>query len=100
MSYNLVFHKTADQDIQDTIDWYNKQKELLGNRFYSNLKDRLNTISRNPFLWSIRYDNVHCALVNKFPYLIHYIIDENDKKVVVLGILHTSLNPSIWRKRK
>jgi len=99
MSYTLVFSKESDQDIEEVIDWYNEQQDGLGNHFYTLLKDKLEKLKENPHLWSVRYDEVHCAIVNVFPYLIHYIIEESMQKVVVLGVLHTSKNPDDWKKR-
>jgi len=99
MSYTLVFRKEADEDIEQAIDWYNVQNDRLGNHFYSQVKDKLEKLKVSPHLWSVRYDEIHCATVNVFPYLIHYIIEENEQKVVVLGVLHTSKNPNDWKKR-
>jgi plasmid stabilization system protein ParE len=100
MSFRLIIHKEADQDITRAIDWYNNQRDSLGSIFYSHLKEKLEKLQQNPHLWSVRYDNVHCAVVNRFPYLIHYIIEEKENKMVVLGVLHTSLNPKKWSQRK
>lgn len=99
MSYKLVLHKEAGQDIEEAIDWYSKQLDGLGNQFYAKLTDKLEKLKENPQLWSVRYDEVHCVIVNVFPYLIHYIIEESEKKVVVLGVLHTSKDPDNWRIR-
>ena len=100
MSYKLVLHKEAGQDIEEPIDWYSKQLDGLGNQFYAQLTDKLEKLKENPKLWSVRYDEVHCVIVNVFPYLIHYIIEESEKKVVVLGVFHTSKDPDNWRIRK
>jgi len=41
----------------------------LGKRFASQLLLTLNAIKRNPFFASVRYDDIRCAQVKKFPYL-------------------------------
>jgi len=38
-------------------------------------------------------------LVKKFPFLIHYIIDEANETVEVFAIIHTSRSPKIWEQR-
>ena len=99
MSYQLDFLLEANQDIDDAIEWYNKKKDGLGERLYELIKDKFNKLKDNPYLWSIRYDEVHCALVDVFPYLIHYIIEEDQQRILVLGVLHTSKDPAIWKER-
>jgi len=39
------------------------------------------------------------VLVEKFPFLIHYIIDEDSRVVNVYAIIHTSRNPKIWERK-
>jgi plasmid stabilization system protein ParE len=31
--------------------------------------------------------------------MIHYTIDEKDKTIIVLAVLHTSRNPELWKNR-
>ncbi len=99
MSYQLDFLLEANQDIEEAVEWYNKKKDNLGERFYELIKDKFNKLKDNPYLWSIRYDEVHCALVDIFPYLIHYIVEETNQRILVIGVLHTSKNPVIWKGR-
>jgi len=42
---------------------------------------------------------VRTVTLEKFPFLIHYYIDIENKKVVVLGVIHTSRNPELWEDR-
>jgi hypothetical protein len=56
-------------------------------------------MQENPKNFPIRYKSVHTFLVNKFPFLIHYKINEREKVIVVLGVIHTSRNPEIWDNR-
>ena len=100
MSYTLDFLPEAYQDLNEAVDWYNEQKEELGERLYHMVTNKMDKLKDNPFLWSVRYNEVHCALVDTFPYLIHYIIEEDRKRVLVLGILHTSKDPQTWKERK
>ena len=39
------------------------------------------------------------ALVNKFPYQVHYRVEEARKLIVVFGVTHTSRNPQVWKSR-
>lgn len=99
MSYELVFREETLQDISDSMDWYENQQEGLSDRFYLQLDNKLQKIAKDPFHYSIRYEAVHCAQMDKFPYLIHYIVEENRSRIVILGIIHTSRDPRTAEKR-
>jgi hypothetical protein len=54
---------------------------------------------KNPKAPNIRYKNVRTAVLNMFPFLVHYTIDERNKTIVVSAVLHTSRNPKLWESR-
>lgn len=89
----------AYQDIQEAIDWYNHQQPGLGGRFHMEIKATFNKLKTHPF-FQIRYDNVHCFLVKRFPYMVHYTIDEENSNIVVRAVFCTSKDPKIWKRRK
>lgn len=93
----VVFSKGADLDISESIEWYNKQKTGLGDVFFSRLIEKVESIEKNPLMYSIRYRNVHCTMLDQFPYLVHYIIDSN--RIVIIPVLHTKLNLRHWEQR-
>ena len=82
----------AKLDIQEAIDWYNDKQKGLGKKFHKEVKNGIARLEENPF-YAIKYNQIRCLSVPKFPYLLHFIVEEDDKKVIILGILHTSLNP-------
>lgn len=51
-------------------------------------------------MYAIRYEEVRCMLVSKFPYLVHFIIDKRKHLIEIFAVFHTSRNPKIWSKRK
>ena len=99
--YKLVVTPESINEIQNAIDYYNEQQKGLGKIFYSEIKLQLNLITKNPFTRSIRYDDVRFALTHKFPYAIHYTIDETNKSITIQAILSDYQNPDTkWRKRQ
>ncbi len=40
---------------------------------------------------------VRTAVLDVFPFMIHYIIDETQKSIIITAALHTSRNPDIWK---
>jgi hypothetical protein len=51
------------------------------------------SIKKNPHFASFRYEDVRCAQVPKFPYLVHYTIDEDTRTVLVAAIYSTRQEP-------
>lgn len=48
---------------------------------------------------TVRYKDVRIAHLDKFPYSIHFYIDEPDQKIIIIAILHNRRNPAIAYKR-
>ena len=97
MNYNLIILPKAAKDIGNAAKWYNKKSLGLGNRFVFNVNKKATFIKIMPYSFAIKYGNVRTTLVDKFPYLIHYFVDEINKEVLILAVLHTSRNPDIWK---
>jgi len=66
-------------------------------RFFSILKKHLNSLENSATHFAVRYDDVRCMPVKKFPYMIHYRI--HNKTVMVEAVLNTHRNPELWKKR-
>ncbi|MCB0431353.1 MAG: type II toxin-antitoxin system RelE/ParE family toxin [Flavobacteriales bacterium] len=99
MSFKIKIEQDAHSDIQHAIDWYNQQQPGLGRKFHAQVKTSFSKLRTNPF-FQIRYENIHCLPLKKFPFMVHFTIDEKGREVTVLAIFHTSLNPEGWKKRK
>ncbi|WP_269233815.1 type II toxin-antitoxin system RelE/ParE family toxin [Flavobacterium flavigenum] len=100
MSYFLKIDNDAFNDILNTSEWYEAQLKGLGLRYKNQVKKQINSLKKNPHLFSIKYDEIRCRKIEKFPFLIHYKIDENLKLISVFAVFHTSRNPEIWKKRQ
>lgn len=98
MSFKIIIEPEARLDIQEAIDWYNKQQKGLGKKFHSAVLKHINSLIKNPN-FEIRYDSVHCLPLKNFPFMIHFTIDNAKKLVAIRAVFHTSLNPTNWNKR-
>jgi hypothetical protein len=97
--FKLVFTPEAVAQINAIVTWYNKQQKGLGTRFKNNLKKVLAATKQNPFTHSYRYDNVRCALPQKFPYAAHYTIDETNYTITIHAVFAFKENPDKWDKK-
>lgn len=100
MKYSLVFSSQAQQDVVESVRWYNFEKKNLGFQFYERLNEKLVAIRRNPLYYSIRFKKVRASKVAKHPYLIYFKLDDKKLNIVILAVLHTSRNPTEITKRK
>lgn len=100
MSFKIKLLPAARRDVKEIIDWYNSQKAGLGKKFYQSLKMRLTNIKKNPKHYQVSYRGTRNTLINRFPYQVHYWIEETPKLIIVFGVTHTSRNPNIWKNRK
>ena len=99
MSFEIKISSKALEDIHLAADWYNNQKNELGNHFKKTVKNQILFLSKSPKVFSIKYKNIRCSPISKFPFLIHYELVANETTVIILAILHTSRNPLIWKRR-
>ena len=99
MKFTIKIDQEAIIDIQKSSKWYEIQSKNLGNRFKNQVRKHIDSLKINPTLFSEKYKNVRCRKIVKFPFLIHYIVDEKKLIINVFAILHTSRNPKIWNKR-
>ncbi len=91
LRYKLVFTPEAKEDVETSAQYYDSQLKGLGRRFKSEVKRQLLLLKQNPFTRTIRYENVRFALIEKFPYSIHYTIDNNH--IVVHAVICDYRNP-------
>jgi len=99
MKYKSVILLAAKEDILRAAKWYSQAQPGLGKELVARLRVRLSELRTNPFTCQIRYSDVHTALVEQFPYMIHYSVDQQNKTILVISILHTSQDPKMWNKR-
>jgi mRNA-degrading endonuclease RelE of RelBE toxin-antitoxin system len=96
----ITISPSAIFDIQEATDWYNKRLPKLGSRFQLAVKRQIGALKNNAEGYKTKYQDVHCMLVKKFPYLIHFTIDETNRIIEVFAVIHTSRSPEIWDEKR
>lgn len=97
MNYEVLFRTEAEIDLLDAVVYYEEKLKGLGNEFIKYFESVLEIISNQPESFPIVYKNVRRALLRKFPFGVHYIIEEN--KIIVIAIFHFSRDPKNWKSR-
>ncbi len=90
--FEVVLEPDAVLDIQDAIDYYDTKVSGLGAKFLNEIESCIQTLQKNPF-FQIRYEMVRCLPVSRFPFMLHYTVDEQLQIVNIRAVIHTSLNP-------
>ena len=93
MNFLIKLDLNALKDIQNAIDYYDEKQIGLGQRFEAYLNKYFKSLSKNPF-YQNRYDNIHCLPLKKYPFMIHFSIEENQKTIYIHAVLNTKLNPN------
>ncbi len=90
--FKIVLYKDAIADFNDALKYYRNINPNVAKKFYTAVNSTFTNLKKNPF-YQIRYDNFRMKLVKKFPYVLHFIIDEDAKTVFVYGIRNSHKNP-------
>jgi plasmid stabilization system protein ParE len=97
--YRAIILPLAKLDIAEAAAWYNSKQKGLGKQFAIEVRSKVLFIRENPKTSAVRYDDTRCAVLDVFPFMIHYTIDEANKTIIVAAVFHTSLNSERWKKR-
>ena len=96
MKAKKVISTYAKADLSDISKWYEKQQKGLGRRFLNEMKESIETISKIPQGFSVRYDDNRIYYTKTFPYGIHYQYIASKNEIHIKAIFHTARNPQIW----
>ena len=97
MKYKLIIRPEAESELLEAVKWYEDKVKGIGLNLLLNVEATIESILRIPEAYTPTYKNTRRALVRKYPFGIHYIIDKD--KIVVLAIFHESRNPKDLKKR-
>ena len=99
MKFSVEYNPEFFNDLVDAVDWYNDRKIGLGERFFNEVKKQTADLSTSALLFAVRYDDIRCVSIKKFPYMVHYRVNERTSTVKVEALFHTRRDPKIWHER-
>ncbi len=95
MAYKIFITPTAFKDLSFASEYYEQKSAGLGNKFNETIQNYFNRIAETPFSSSVRYRNIRCKPVLRFPFIIMYTIEETQQAVHILRVFNTYQEP-IW----
>lgn len=97
MSAYVRWLRVAVLEAREARRFYDDATAGLGERFVGELEATIERIVEFPRAWPECEPPVRRAVVNRFPYLVHYVVE--GRTVVVLGVYHAKRRPISWRER-
>jgi toxin ParE1/3/4 len=101
MNWRVEFRPEVEQDVAEATTWYEACQVGLGAEFVEEVICVWNALAENPLLNSRRdpAKNIRWRYPERFPYRIVYQVDELEKTVIVVAVLHSARHNREWRKR-
>lgn len=87
MQYKLKLLPIVYQDLKKAKKWYLGINKELGEDFKLKVNDEFDYIKKYPKHYQIKYNELRQAIVTRFPYTIYYLIEEDLKTIVIIGVL-------------
>ena len=100
MPYSLTITAAAEDDIREAFLWYEGQKDNLGSLFADDVHKAVDSLQSNPLKTQVRYGNTRIFFLQKFPYGIHFQVNEEQNAILIIAVLHTAQSPQKWKARK
>ncbi len=91
---NIRFLPPAGQELDDAVDWYDRQLPGLGIEFLDEVDKALHRIAAYPHSCEEIETGLRRCLLNRFPFGIIYGLDGNI--IVVVAIAHLHREPRYW----
>ena len=92
---NFYFHKEAEEEFQNAVDYYKEIQEELGLDYTNEVYKTIERIIALPKAWPLLEDDIRRCLTNRFPYGIIYSIEPTG--IFILSIMHLKRNPDYWK---
>ena len=92
MAYKILISPRAQREIENAIDYYALYSSDAPLHFIAELRDAYITLSGHPF-FEIRYKNIRALKINRFPYLLYFVVNESQNTVRVLSCFHNKQSP-------
>ena len=98
MNYPVIIRSEAESDISNAIAYYDEIKIELGQDLRCSIAECIDLLRQYPELYAPRYGKTRPVRLRRFPYLLSYVFE--NEVIVVLGVVHCSLQHETWNSRR
>ncbi|MFZ0598941.1 MAG: type II toxin-antitoxin system RelE/ParE family toxin [Flavobacterium sp.] len=96
INFKLQILSRAKLEVDEAANYYESRSKGLGKLFYLEFKSYRKTLENIPF-FEEKYNSIRTLPLKKFPYTIHFTVDENKKLVSIQAVTSNYQNPSTTR---
>ena len=94
---NVRLLEAAEQELDETIAYYNAQAFGLGDAFLLEALRVFDLVVAHPLAWHPLEDGVRWCRTNRFPYAVVYACESDE--ILVLAVANLHRKPSYWADR-
>ena len=94
----FTFHPKARNELVDTVDFYEGQKDHLGIEFLEEVYLTIRRIIEFPKAFPKLSKNTRKCITNRFPFAVIYQYKKDE--IFIVAITHLARKPGFWKKRK
>ena len=95
-NFKLQILSRAKIEVDEAAYYYESKNKGLGKLFYLEFKSYSKTLTNIPF-FEEKYNIVRTLPLSKFPYTIHFTVDENEKLVSIQAVTSNYQDPNTTR---
>lgn len=100
MAWIVKIRPIAYLDLDNTIAWYNLQRENLGQEFLIEFNKYVQKVEENPFAYFTIFGTVRRLALKRFPYKILFTVNTKEAEITILGIVHYKRSNRYLKKRR
>ena len=94
---DVPFLPAADEDYQDSFNWYLKRSAKAALGFEAAVELGLREISEAPDRWSLLDERHRFHLLKRYPYYLVYRVDGG--QALIVAVAHGRRRPDYWKNR-
>ena len=95
----VVFHRFAERELAEAVDYYNHEKPALGFEFRSEVEQAARFLSQYPRAAPLVRAGVRRFVLPRFPYSLLYR-EVDLASLRVLAVAHHKRDPEYWAGRR
>ena len=97
-NFKLKILSRAKLEVNEVVQYYESTRKGLGTTFYLEFKNYSKTLRNIPF-FEEKYNIVRTLPLKKFPYTIHFTVDEFEKTVSIQAVTSNHQDQNTTRIR-
>lgn len=97
MNRELILRPEAEDDLAGARDWYDSQREGLGDEFLDAVAATFILLETSPELFPRVHRDLRGVRVTRFPYLVIYLVEP--ARITIYAVYHTSRDSRGWERR-